>query len=104
MLYIVYQIDGPDSPEIRAATRDAHFKYLDEHEDILVLGGALLADDGKTRTGSVLIINVEDLAAAEAFSENEPFRRAGLFERVEINRMRRGQWNPDAAPRSAEGN
>ena len=104
MLYIVYQIDGPDSPEIRAATRDAHFKYLDEHEDILVLGGALLAEDGKTRTGSVLIINVEDLAAAEAFSENEPFRRAGLFERVEINRMRRGQWNPDAAPRSAEGN
>ncbi len=104
MLYIVYQIDGPDSPEIRAATRDAHFKYLDEHEDILVLGGALLADDGKTRTGSVLIINVEDLTAAEAFSENEPFRRAGLFERVEINRMRRGQWNPDAAPRSAEGN
>ncbi len=104
MLYIVYQIDGPDSPEIRAATRDAHFKYLDAHEDILVLGGALLADDGKTRTGSVLIINVEDLAAAEAFSENEPFRRAGLFERVEINRMRRGQWNPDAAPRSAEGN
>ena len=104
MLYIVYQIDGPDSPEIRAATRDAHFKYLDEHEDILVLGGALLADDGKTRTGSVLIINVEDLAAAEAFSENEPFRRAGLFARVEINRMRRGQWNPVAAPRSAEGN
>ena len=104
MLYIVYQIDGPDSPEIRAATRDAHFKYLDEHEDILVLGGAMLADDGKTRTGSVLIINVEDLAAAEAFSENEPFRRAGLFARVEINRMRRGQWNPVAAPRSAEGN
>ena len=104
MLYIVYQIDGPDSPEIRAATRGAHFKYLDEHEDILVLGGALLADDGKTRTGSVLIINVENLTAAEAFSENEPFRRAGLFERVEINRMRRGQWNPDAAPKSAEGN
>ena len=104
MLYIIYQIDGPDSPEIRAATREAHFKYLDDHEDILVLGGAMLAEDGKTRTGSVLIINVEDLAAAEAFSENEPFRRAGLFERVEINRMRRGQWNPDAAPRSAEGN
>ena len=104
MLYIVYQIDGPDSPEIRAATRDAHFKYLDEHEDILILGGAMLAEDGNTRTGSVLIINVENLAAAEAFSENEPFRRAGLFERVEINRMRRGQWNPDAAPRTAEGN
>ncbi len=103
MLYIIYQIDGPDSPDIRAATRDKHFKYLDDHEDILVLGGALLADDGTTRTGSVLIINVEDLAGAEAFSENEPFRRAGLFARVEISRMRRGQWNPQAAPASAEG-
>ena len=104
MLYIVYQIDGPASPEIRAATRDAHFKYLDEHEDILILGGAMLAEDGKTRTGSVLIINVENMSAAKAFSENEPFRRAGLFKRVEINRMRRGQWNPEAAPRTAEGN
>jgi uncharacterized protein YciI len=104
MLYIVYQIDGPDSPDIRAATRDDHFKYLDDHEEILVLGGALLAEDGTTRTGSVLIINVDSLEAAQAFSENEPFRRAGLFARVEINRMRRGQWNPAAAPSSAEGN
>ena len=104
MLYIIYQVDGPDSPEIRAATRDEHFKYLDKHEDILVLGGAMLADDGTTRTGSVLIINVESLADAREFSENEPFRRAGLFARVEISRMRRGQWNPQAAPASAEGN
>ena len=41
---------------------------------------------------------------AEAFSRDEPFRKAGLFERVEINRMRRGQWNPAAAPKTAEGN
>ena len=76
----------------------------DAHEDILVLGGALMAEDGKTRTGSVLIINVPDLAAAERFSENEPFRKAGLFSSVKVSRMRRGQWNPAAAPKSAEGN
>ena len=104
MLYIIYQIDKPGGEEIRAATREAHFEYLDEHEDILVLGGAMLGEDGKTRTGSVLIVNVPGRAEAEAFSENEPFRKAGLFERVEINRMRRGQWNPAAAPKSAEGN
>jgi uncharacterized protein YciI len=103
MLYIIYQTDKPGGEDIRAATRDAHFAYLDAHEDILVLGGAMLGADGKTRTGSVLIVNVEDRAAAEAFSENEPFRKAGLFDRVEINHMRRGQWNPDAAPKSAEG-
>lgn len=64
----------------------------------------MLGEDGTTRTGSVLIVNVPGLAEAERFSENEPFRKAGLFARVEINRMRRGQWNPDAAPKSAEGN
>jgi uncharacterized protein YciI len=51
----------------------------------------------------VLIINVPSREDAERFSQNEPFRKAGLFERVEVNRMRRGQWNPAAAPASAEG-
>jgi hypothetical protein len=104
MLYIIYQIDKPNSGEIRAAHRQAHFKYLDDHADILVLGGAMLAEDGSTRIGSVLIINVPSREEAERFSANEPFRKAGLFARVEITRMRRGQWNPAAAPTSAEGN
>jgi uncharacterized protein YciI len=105
MLYIIYQEDRPDGAAIRAATRDEHFAYLDRHKDILVLGGALLAgDDNAARTGSVLIVNVPNKAAADAFSENEPFRKAGLFSSVKVSRMRRGQWNPDAAPKSAEGN
>ena len=103
MLYVIYQVDKPNSQAIRAAQRAAHLKYLDDHEDILVLGGAMLAEDGTTRTGSVLIINVPSQEAAERFSADEPFRQAGLFERVEINRMRRGQWNPAAAPKTAEG-
>jgi uncharacterized protein YciI len=104
MLYIIYQEDRPDGAEIRAAAREAHFAYLDKHADILVLGGALLADENATRTGSVLIVNVPTRAAADAFSENEPFRKAGLFSSVKVSRMRRGQWNPAAAPKTAEGN
>ena len=104
MLYIIYQEDREDGAAIRAATREAHFAYLEQHKNILVLGGALLEDDGATRTGSVLVINVPGRAAADAFSENEPFRQAGLFQSVKVSRMRRGQWNPDAAPQSAEGN
>jgi uncharacterized protein YciI len=104
MLYIIYQEDRPDGIAVRAATRDAHLGYLDRHKDILVLGGGLLAEDGATRTGSVLIINVADRKAAEAFSAEEPFRKAGLFRTVKITRMRRGQWNPQAAPKTAEGN
>ena len=104
MLYIVYQEDGPDGAALRAKHREAHFAYLEKHKDILVLGGALLAEDGTTRTGSTLIINVPDRATAEAFSENEPLRMAGVFSSVKISRMRSGQWNPEAAPKSADGN
>ena len=103
MLYIIYQVDRPDGAPVRTANREAHSAYLEKHRDIRVLGGALLADDNTTRTGSVLIINVPDRAAAEAFSRDEPFRKAGLFQSVTITRMRRGQWNPAAAPATAEG-
>ena len=103
MLYIIYQIDRADGASIRAEQRAAHFAYLDRHQDILVLGGALLADDGIAREGSTLIVNVKSREEAERFSANEPFRKAVLFERVEIRRMRRGQWNPAAAPKTEEG-
>lgn len=104
MLYIIYQEDGTDGAAARKRARDSHFEYLDKHKDILVLGGAMLADNSDERIGSVLIINVPDRASAEAFSANEPLRNAGAFKSVKISRMRRGQWNPDVAPKSAEGN
>jgi uncharacterized protein len=104
MLYIIYQEDQDDGESIRAAERARHLAYLDRHKDILVLGGALLAEDGVKRLGSCLILNMPSLAAAEAWSRDEPFRKAGLFKSVKITRMRRGQWNPDAAPKTAEGN
>jgi uncharacterized protein len=104
VLYIIYQEDRDDGAEIRASNKDEHFAYLDRHRDILLLGGALLADDGVKRTGSCLIINVPSREQAEEFSRNEPFRKAGLFKSVKIARMRRGQWNPAAAPKTAEGN
>jgi hypothetical protein len=104
MLYIIYQEDGPGSAAIRERVKQSHFDYLEKHKDILVLGGALLADSDPTRIGSVLILNVPNREAAEAFSANEPLRNAGVFKSVKITRMRRGQWNPGAAPKTAEGN
>jgi uncharacterized protein YciI len=103
LLWIIYQVDRPDGASIRSAARASHLQYLEEHKDILVLGGALLADDSDERLGSCLIINVPNRAAADAFSENEPFRKAGLFASVSIRRMRRGQWNPAVAPGTPEG-
>ena len=47
------------------------------------LGGPFLDDDGDM-AGSLIIIEAADLAAAEAFTPADPYRKAGLFERVEI--------------------
>ena len=104
MLYILYNEDRPEGLSIREATREAHLAYLERNKDKLVLGGGLLSEDGQTRLGSVFIINVPDRKAAEAFSLEEPFRKAGLFRTTKITRMRRGQWHPEVAPKSAEGN
>ena len=102
MLWIIYQVDREGAQPIRDATRESHLAYLEEHEGIVFLGGALLADDAR-RIGSCLIINVPDRATAERWSQNEPFRKAGLFSSVTITRMRKGQYNPAAAPKTAEG-
>lgn len=103
MLYMCYGVDGPDGPARRDVVREDHFAYLKKHEDILVLGGATLADNDATRTGSLLIINVPNRAAADAFADGEPFRNAGVFQSYTISRMRRGQWSPENAPKTAEG-
>jgi len=51
----------------------------------------------------VLIINVAGRAEIDAFTRDEPFRRAGLFARHAVTRMRRGQRNFGGAPTTAEG-
>ena len=104
MLYMCYGVDGPEGPERRGPIREEHFAYLEKHADILVLGGATLADEDDTRTGSLLLINVPDRAAADAFADGEPFHRDGVFQSYTVSRMRRGQWSPDVAPKTAEGN
>jgi len=104
MLWIIYCEDRDDgAAAIRAAVRDEHLAYLEAHENILLLGGALLADDGVARLGSVFLVNLPNRDAVERLMLEEPFRKAGLFKRVTIARMRKGQFNPSAAPATAQG-
>lgn len=104
MLYLIYCRDHPAlSARIRSELLSTHVAYLQQHKDILLLGGAMLAEDGATRRGSALVLNVPSLQQAEEFSLNEPFRRAGLYESVQITRMRRGQWYPENVPKTVDG-
>lgn len=106
MLFLIYQQDRDDgeATRIRAATRDPHVAYLKEHSETVVLGGALIGEDDVARVGSCLVVNLPDQPAAAAFAARDPFTAAGLFKSTTVVRMRRGVWNPAAAPHSAEGN
>ena len=98
MLYAVYCVDKPNSLDRRMELRPAHLDYLKGFTDRILLAGATLTDDGASMTGSFLVVNVADRAEAEAFSKNDPFTKGGLFESVSIKRMRKGLFNPAAAP------
>ena len=96
-LYAITCIDKADAAALRTESRPAHIDYLKTQDDKIVLAGALLTDDGENMTGSHFLVNVPDRAAAETFSASDPFTRAGLFETILINRVRKGFWSPELA-------
>jgi hypothetical protein len=78
--------DKPGALEVRKANRDAHLAYAAEHP--VLIGGPML-DEAGAMIGSLLILDVEDRSAAEAFAADDPYAQAGLFETVEIRAWKR---------------
>ena len=97
MLWAISRVAAPNFAAMREKGLQAHMDYLHGQKNILVVSGATLTDDGKAVTGSLLIVNVGSRAEARAFVDGESFTKAGLFTNVTITRMRKGQWNPQAA-------
>ncbi len=84
MLFAIVCRDKPASLDLRLANREAHVAYLEAQGDRLILAGPTL-DDAGAMNGSILVLDLEDGAAAEAFCANDPYARAGLFETVTIS-------------------
>ena len=97
MLWIISCVDKADTAAIREQHLQPHRDYLQSQKKILVLAGATQSDDGAKAIGSLFVVNVNGRAEAKAFSDGDPFTRNGVFASVTITRMRKGQWNPEAA-------
>lgn len=87
MLFAIVCTDRPASLDLRLATRPAHLAYLTTYADRIVQGGPLLDTDGRP-CGTLLVIDVEDRAAAEGFAMTDPYAKAGLFESTMIRAYR----------------
>ena len=88
MQFVIYCVDKPNALDLRMATRNAHLAYIDTKPIDIVLAGPLLGDDGGMR-GSLFIVEANDLAEVQRFSAADPYRKAGLFERVEMHGFRK---------------
>ncbi len=83
MHFVLTCKDKPGHLETRMENREAHLAYLKEHMGQLFAGGPTLDDEG-AMNGSILILDFPDKAAAQAFADNDPYFKAGLFESVTI--------------------
>jgi len=80
-------IDRPGAIEIRKANRDAHLAHI-RGSGKITQAGPFLDADGEM-CGSLLIMETDEMAEAEAWAAADPYKAADLFERVEIRTWKR---------------
>lgn len=84
MLFVIQCCDKPGRQQVRLDTRPAHVDYLKAQGPRIVMAGPTTTEDGGAMTGSVIVLDADDYAAAEAFARNDPYAQAGLFDSVTI--------------------
>lgn len=94
--YLIYRLDRPgDGLEIRMATRERHLAWADTIPE-LRCGGPVFSEPGGTMAGSLMIVETDDAARAQAIHEADPYTVAGLWGSVDIRPFR---WAIGAAPK-----
>ena len=88
-LFVVSYIDNPNSLALRMANREAHLAYAhgDDKPAKVKLGGPYLDEQGDM-AGSLIILEAPDKAAAVAFTQNDPYVKAGLFSSIDVRPFR----------------
>jgi uncharacterized protein YciI len=88
MLFAIICTDKPGSLQLRTDRRPDHRSYLEalNSQGAIAFSGPFVSAEGSA-DGSMIVVDVEDLAAASAIAENDPYSQCGLFQDVQIR-----QW------------
>jgi len=96
MWYAIVGTDVPDSLQRRLSARPAHLDRLNRLRDEgrLMLAGPFPAIDAEDPgsagfTGSLIIAEFEDIAAARAWADADPYIGAGVYADVSVRPFRR---------------
>lgn len=91
MFYMIRGEDRPDTLAARLAARPAHLARLQalQDEGRLLLAGPCPAIDSPDPgpagfTGSLIVAEFTDLAAAKAWAEADPYVAAGVYAQVSV--------------------
>lgn len=84
---MILATDADGVKEARAAARPAHLARLTELDAagrLLIAGPNPLPDDETTMSGSLIVADFDDLDAAQAWAEADPYVDAGVYSEVLI--------------------
>ncbi len=87
-MYALICRDKADGLELRMATRAEHLAWAGGNADKIHFAGPMVDDDDTTLLGSVFLLTTDSRAEVEAFSSSDPYTKAGLWQSVEIQRVR----------------
>jgi uncharacterized protein YciI len=86
-LFALICIDGPGKLETRIANRDEHLAYL-QSNGVVSQAGPFLNHNGEMK-GSLIILDVPDMTAAEKWAAKDPYAKAGLFSNVRLEEWKK---------------
>ncbi|MGL4319773.1 MAG: YciI family protein [Paracoccaceae bacterium] len=79
--------DKPGALQVRLDNRAAHLAYIND-TGIVDLAGPFLNAEGQM-TGSLVVLNVDSMAQAQAWADGDPYAKAGLFAQVTLQEWKR---------------
>ena len=82
MQVVIIGRDGPDAQRQRQLHRAAHLERL---RPLVERGQVILAGPFDDRSGSLIVLEMESIEAAQAFMENDPYVTGGVFISFEIH-------------------
>jgi len=86
MLFVIIGHDGPNGAALRPTVRPAHLENL---QPLVESGRVVVGGPFTDGSGSLIVAEFENEAAAKVFAQSDPYVTQGVFERVEIKPFRK---------------
>ena len=86
MQFMIMTYDDENMLDKRMEVRPQHLEGMARLGKHVVCAGGLLDEEGKLK-GSALVVEFDDRAGVDEYLENEPYVKAGVWQKIEVEPM-----------------